>query len=116
MSTICTLYSLAAECGVAQTATVSVSYVGSGEVPEFIGDPSTNGFVCTRYMNVEESQFGTMGPDWLNFMLKMVPTGSHVLDIYGSYGEKNCTTMYMYMYVPAWSDTAYVHVHGHAHG
>ena len=44
MSTICTLYSLAAECGVAQTATVSVSYVGSGEVPEFIGDPSTNGF------------------------------------------------------------------------
>ena len=65
-----------------------MSYIGSDEIPEFIWDPSTDGFVCTRYMNVEESQFGTVGPDWLNSMLKMVPNGV------GSYGEKNCTTTF----------------------
>lgn len=73
--------------GVAQTVVVSVSYIGSGEPPQFISNSAADGFICSRL--VEESLFNTMGPDWLNFMFSMVPNGSNTLDIpvYGLHGE-----------------------------
>jgi hypothetical protein len=73
--------------GLARSRTVSVSYIGCGEPPEFVRDPSTDSFICTAY--VEESQSETAGPDRLNFMFQMIPHASLVLDIYGAYGKNN---------------------------
>ena len=48
---------------------------------------STNGFVCVRY--VDESQFATAGPDWLEFVMssRIIPRKSIILDIFGENGK-----------------------------
>ena len=75
----------AANHGVAQTRVSLVAHIGEGAAPPFIKDPSTNGFVTIRY--VEESQFTSDGPDWMNFVMKrLIPRRSTILDIYGHSG------------------------------
>ncbi len=76
----------AADHGVAQTMVTLVAHIGEGDAPPFIADASTNGFVCIRC--VEESQFTTVGPDWLNFVMKkIIPRKSIVLDMFGESGK-----------------------------
>ena len=54
-------------------------------------------FATFFLLSFSKSQFGTMGPDWLNFMFKMVPNGSHVLDhiVRKTVIQCTCTCMYM---------------------
>lgn len=72
--------------GVAQTSVTLLAHVGEGDAPTYITDKSTNGFVCVRY--VDESQFATAGPDWLEFVMssRIIPRKSIILDIFGENG------------------------------
>ena len=56
---------LAVNVGVAHTAVVSLSHIGSGQ---FITDPVTDGFICQIYACEKSPIAINVGQDWLYFI------------------------------------------------